>query len=112
MYPAVVAFDDYPVGNRKLRRNTTVDDIKYNRFIGIVKCDIECPKHLELAVLPSKNEIAKRLMFDLFDKKKVYSTIELQLAIEMGYTIMKIYSAYSWRRERGYLRNMLNTFTN
>ena len=82
MYPAVMAFDDYPVGNRRLRRNTTVDDIKYNRFVGIVKCDIECPKHLELAVLPSKNEITKILMFDLFDKKKkVYGTVELQLAI-------------------------------
>ena len=70
MYPAVMAFDDYPAANRRVRRNTTVDDIKHNRFIGIVKCDIEFRKHLQLAVLPSKNEITKRLMFDLFGKKK------------------------------------------
>ena len=53
MYPAVMAFDAFPVGNRRLRRNTTVDDIKYNRFFGTIKCDIKCPKHLELAFLPS-----------------------------------------------------------
>ena len=100
MYPAVLAFDDYLVGNRRLRKNNTVDDIKNNKFIGIVKCDSECPKHLELAVLPSKNVITKRLMFELFNKKsKEYSTVELQVALEIGYTITKIYSAYSWKRE-------------
>ena len=60
MYPAVMAFDYYPVGNRRIRKNTTVDDIKNDRFIGIVKCDIECPKDSELAVLPSKNDKTNR----------------------------------------------------
>jgi len=111
MYPAVMAFDDYPVGNRRLRKNTTVDDIKTDKFIGIVKCDIECPKHLELAVLPSKNETTKRLMFDLFNKKKKeFSTVELQVALEMGYTITKIYSAYSWKREKGLMKKYVEYF--
>ena len=28
LYSAVMAFDDYPTGNRQLRKKTTVDDIK------------------------------------------------------------------------------------
>ena len=105
MYYAVMAFDAYPVGNRRLRRNTTVDNIQHVRFIAVVNCDIECPKHLELAVLPSKNEITGRLMFDLFDNnKEEYNTVELQLALEEGYTITKIYNAYSWKREKGLLK--------
>ena len=113
MYPAVMAFGDYPVGNRSLRRNTTVDDIKHDRCIGVVKCDIECPKHLELAVLPSKNEITGRLMFDLFDEnKKEYNTVELQLASEMGYTITNIYIVPTHGEGKGvYSINMLNMFT-
>ena len=67
---------------------------------------------LELAVLPSTNEITKILMFDLFDKKKkVYSTVELQIAIETGNTIKKniVPTHGEWKGD--YLRNMLNIFT-
>ena len=67
-----------------------------------MKWDVESPKNLDSAVLPSKNDNTGRLMFDLFDKhNKEYNTVELQLALEVGYTITKTYSAYKWKRQRG-----------
>ena len=76
-----------------------------------MKCDVECLKNLELPALPSKNDNTGRLMFDLFDKhKKEYNTVELQLALEVGYTITKNIVLTNGKDKKVFLRNRLNIF--
>ena len=50
-------------------------------------------------------------MFDLFNKtKKEYSTVELQVALEMGYKITKTYSADSYKRKRWLFKEYVEFF--
>ena len=51
LYPTVNALDDYAVGFKKYV-DVTIDDIKNNKFIGLVKCDVTPPKDLYVPVLP------------------------------------------------------------
>ncbi len=54
-------------------------------FTGLVKCDVERPKNMFRAVLPTKGENG-RLVFNLYPKiKEVYASPELKLALEKGY---------------------------
>ena len=72
---------------------TTSEDILSGKFFGLVKCDLVAPKDLYLPVLP-RNENHK-LLFSLDDlKEKTFASVELKKALEVGYTITKIYCAY------------------
>lgn len=62
LYPSVNALDEYAVGYRK-HINATADDIKSNRFIGIVKCEVVANQQLHLPVLPD-NDNGKLLFYN------------------------------------------------
>ncbi len=62
LYPTVNSLDDYAVGFRKYV-NISVKDIINNKFIGLVKCDVQPPKDLYIPVLPDNSN--GKLLFHL-----------------------------------------------
>jgi hypothetical protein len=116
LYPSVQFFDDLPCGTPKWDNEPiyeTVTEYIDNHY-GYIECDIECPQDLHIPLLPEKKN--NKLMFDLVDKsKKVYSSIELHRAVEVGYKITKIYRSLSFEKTNdlftGYIQNFLKIKT-
>jgi len=116
LYPSVQFFDDLPFGIPIWDNNPNyVNSIDYiNSHYGYIECDVECPQELHIPLLPEKKN--NKLMFDLVDKsQKVYSSIELKRAIEVGYKITKIYKSLSFEKTddlfKGYVQNFLKIKT-
>ena len=108
LYPTVNALDDYAVGFKKYV-DITAEDILSDNFIGLVKCDIEPPKNLYVPVLPDNSN--GKLLFHLNPmKEKTWSSVELKLALEKGYTITKIHSAVAYKRYNGLMREYVGNF--
>jgi hypothetical protein len=108
LYPTVNALDDYAVGFKNYI-NITIDDIINDTFIGLVKCDIIPPKNLHIPVLPDNTE--NKLLFHLNPMyEKTWTTIELQKALEKGYTITKIHSAVEYKRLNGLMKKYVEHF--
>ena len=88
----------------------TVNDIINNKFIGIVKVDIEAPKNLHVPILPERKD--GKLIFDLENKvEKEYTSVELKYAINHGYKITKIYSALEFKRYTGFMNKKTLSFS-
>ena len=82
-------------------------DLLNDKFCGLIKCDIICPKELYVPVLPSKEGKDSRLLFNLIDKyQQMYASPELKYALEEGYQITKKYNTFSYAKKRVYLKNM------
>lgn len=120
LYPSVQYFDDLPCGipewdNQELYLEEEEDVLEYiDNHYGYIECDIECPQDLHIPLLPEKKN--NKLIFDLVNKsKKVYSSIELKRAIEIGYKITKIYRSLSFEKTdnlfTGYIQNFLKIKT-
>ena len=108
LYPTVNALDDYAVGFKQYV-DITVDDILSNDFIGLVKCDIVPPKDLHVPVLPDNSE--GKLLFHLIPMyEKTWSSVELKLALEKGYTITKIHAAIKYKRYNGLMKEYVGCF--
>jgi hypothetical protein len=108
LYPTVNALDCYAVGYGKYVQ-ISVDDILNGNFIGLVKCDIEPPKDLDVPVLPDNSN--GKLLFHLNDmKNKTYASVELKLALEKGYKITKIHSALEYRKYTGLMQKYVEFF--
>ena len=67
LYPTVNALDDYAVVFKQYV-DITVEDILSNKFIGLVKRDIEPPKNLYVPVLPDNPN--GKLLFHLHPMKE------------------------------------------
>ena len=112
LYPTVIALDDYAVGfghyvNLKLESVEKI--LKTNKFLGIIKVDIEPPKKLHIPVLPDRK--SNKLIFDLTDKKeKEYTSVELKYAISKGYKITKIYRAIQFKELNGLMKEYVEFF--
>jgi len=92
LYPSVNYFDDYPLGHpEKITENFG----KVSDYYGFIDCDVICPKDLYFPVLARKGE---KLLFDLKDKRGVWSSVELNKAIEKGYKIKKIHKVFNFKR--------------
>ena len=93
LYPTTNYYDDYPLGHPVI----ITDNFKnINEYYGFIDCDVICPKNLYFPVLARKGE---KLLFDLEDKRGVWTTIELNKAIEKGYKIKKIYKVYHFENK-------------
>ena len=80
-----------------------------NKFIGLVKCDVEPPKDLFVPVLPDNSD--GKLLFHLHPmKEKTWASVEPKLALEKGYTITKIHSAIAYKRHTGLMREYVGNF--
>ena len=113
-YPAVMALDGYAVGCKKCKTYSIrqlTSDLLNDKFCGLVKCDIKCPKHVYVPVLPSKEGKDSRLLFNLIDKhQQVYASPELKYAIEEGYEITKVYNTFSYEKKEGLFKEYVEFF--
>lgn len=101
LYPWVNTFCEYPLGDYKREMYkvpvTDPDDIllTIDFTFGFLEVDITCPRDLLIPLLPEKKKNA--LQFDLEDKVHyVVCSVELQLALSLGYRVTKIYGRIYW----------------
>lgn len=97
--------DGYAVGFRK-HVKASVEDMRQNRFIGFVKCEVAPNKSLKIPVLPD-NEL-------LFQNNKMvgtWTTLELRKALEMGYHITQIFAATSYTSIKGLMNDYIMHFS-
>lgn len=113
LYPSVQFFDDLPCGIPKWDKEPIYDEANINDYInshyGYIEVDVKCPENLHIPVLPEKKN--NKLIFDLVDKEqKVFSSIELQKAIAVGYTITKIYKSLTFDKTDNIFKGYIQTF--
>ena len=115
LYPSVQFFDDLPCGvpiwDTKTYSNMTdewtADYIETH--YGYIECDVVCPSNLHIPLLAEKKN--GKLIFDLVPKiQKVYTSVELKRAIEIGYKITKIYRALSFEKNKDMFKGYIQTF--
>ena len=99
LYPTVNYYDIYPKGHPIIITEEEIDEEDYIRvnkkeILGFIDCEVECPKDLYHPVLPLKGE---KLIFDLNDKRGVWCSNEVYVALDMGYKIKKIYEIRHFR---------------
>ena len=84
---------EYPTGASRFSDNPEKDF--YSKKIGFYEVDIICPKNLRFGYLPQKKENGNvGLDWNLKNKsKQVYTNIDLEDALSLGYKITKFYSA-------------------
>ena len=90
LYPTTNYYDEYPLGHPEIITEN-FKTFTGDEYYGFIDCDVVCPKDLYFPVLARKGE---KLLFDLEDKRGIWTTIELKKAIEKGYKITKIYEVY------------------
>ena len=90
LYPTTNYYDEYPLGHPEIITEN-FKTFTGDEYYGFIDCEVECPKDLYFPVLARKGE---KLLFDLHDKRGVWSSIELKKAIEKGYKIKKIHKVF------------------
>lgn len=111
LYPAVQFYDELPCGVPKWDNEPIYNNIidYLDTHYGYIECDIECPQDLHIPLLAEKKN--NKLMFDLVDKnQKVYSSIELLRAVEIGYKITKIYKSLTFEKSNNMFKEYMKTF--
>lgn len=111
LYPSVQYFNSLPTGIPVWDYKPVFDDVKeyIKNHYGYIECDIVAPSKLHIPLLPEKKDC--KLIFDLVNKNnKVYSSIELLKAIEVGYTITKIHKSLSFEETNGLFQDYIATF--
>ena len=130
LYPYIMFNRDYPLGHHIKILNPKS---YYPKWFGLIQCKILPPNDLWLPVMPYKvkTDFAKKLVFGLCRKcmKKhqtepcehsiddraitVFSASpEIELALQQGYKILKIYEVWHWKEKsndlfKGYMRAFL-----
>lgn len=113
LYPTVQRYDDMPVGTPTIEHYDALDaqvnsEIVANCF-GLVECDIVPPKDLRLPLLLQKQ--GGKLVETLEDMTKVvYTSVELQKAISLGYQITRVYCIHRYTRSNEAFAEYVETF--
>ena len=111
LYPYVQKYKKFPIGHPQIITEFESNDI--SNYFGLIKCEIVPPQKLFIPVLPYNCN--KRLLFPLCrecahnlykycnhtnddDRKltNVWTSIEIQKAINKGYRIVKIYEVWHY----------------
>ena len=107
LYPTVNALDKYPVGYKN-HYMPTLDEISNGSFIGVVKCTVTPPTDLYIPVLPQSAE--SKLLFHLKPMTGTWCSVELKKAIEKGYIINCIHSAFKYEEMTGLMKSYVEYF--
>jgi hypothetical protein len=84
LYPASMVGFKYPIGKSKFILNPP--DISK---IGVYDVDIEIPKNLIVPILPRREK--GRVLWDLHDRRGIYTSADLENAVQFGCKITKIH---------------------
>lgn len=90
-YPASMKFQQFPDLDTMTRGKTITDLTK----AGIASCSVNCPS-IEFPLLPYKNKETKKLLFPIGTFDGTWTYAELRRALELGYTINKIYDTIEY----------------
>ena len=110
LYPTVNKYDKYPVGHPSI---ITSNFLSMDNYFGLAKLKILPPEQLYHPVLPyrchgklifplckrcaeSKNQCNCRCSDDQRALLGTWSTLEINKAVEKGYSILKIFEVYHW----------------
>lgn len=84
LYPSAMSSYKYPVG----KSEWIIEPADISR-IGIYEVDIVCPKNLVVPVLPRREK--NGVIWDLYDRRGIYTSADLENALRFGYKITKIH---------------------
>jgi hypothetical protein len=105
LYPWVNTYGRYPEGH-PVRTSPAWDNIHAEimamKNLAVIRCDVTCPstKDVSHPLLHYRDPVTNRLMFDMRTKKDVsYTSLELQKAIDIGYTMTRVHEVIEWRVE-------------
>jgi len=106
LYPTVNYYDDYPIGHPV---EITENFGNPTDYFGFIDCYVVPPKGLYFPLLATKGS---KLTFDLEPKRGVWTTIEMNKAVELGYEIKEIYKVLHYKRRsnnifKGYVSQFL-----
>ena len=124
LYPDINKNGVYPVGHPIIFTENIHPDI--TRYFGLIQCDVLAPRGLYHPVLPFKchnklmfalcrtcaQECQKTSMCHHTDEKRIFTgtwvSLELNLAVEMGYKVVKIHEVWHFQDKtewlfRGYI---------
>ena len=106
LYPSVNYYDDYPIGH-PIEITENFGDI--TKYFGFIDCYVVPPKGLYFPLLATKGD---KLTFDLLPKRGVWTTIEVNKAIELGYKVKEVYKVLHYKKRsnnlfKGYVSKFL-----
>ena len=88
--------------------NQVLDEFTVEWF-GFADCTVECPKDLYHPVLPERK--GGKLVFDLESPKRgTWTTPEIDLALEMGYTLLKIHEVWQYQKTDDLFKRYVREF--
>jgi hypothetical protein len=93
LYPTVNYYDIYPKGHPIIIEEENIEEAHYKKlynkeYLGFFDISLKPPKTLYHPVLPTKGE---KLIFDLEDKRGIWCSNEVYVALDMGYEIEEIH---------------------
>jgi DNA polymerase elongation subunit (family B) len=95
LYPTAMVNFEYPVGHSKWVSESMVD--VNNLQCGIYDVEIETNKNLIVPILPTKMGNGG-ISWDLYDRRGVYTSTDLQNALKFGYKITKVHKGLVWEK--------------
>lgn len=114
LYPTVQFYDPMPVGVPRLRQfephiQPSVEELR--QVFGFVCCDIHCTRYLHHPVIVETEPTTMRLLADLRPKRKiVVPTPELQLALDNGYVVTRVYYWYEFDQSTELFKSYFREF--
>lgn len=100
LYPYIMSKEELPIG-----KPTYVDNInegfKLNEFYGFIDAELSLEDDTILPVLPIRSKSKYEQLGVIYPKgylRGVYFSEEIKLALQRGYTLHKIHSAYSFKK--------------
>lgn len=104
LYPYCNAKCMYPIGHPEIIDKCSIEQgidlIKASDKLAVLCVDVECPQTLYCPLLHSQDKDGM-LMFDLRPKIEAkYTNMELHKALQLGYTITKIYKVWVWNKTK------------
>lgn len=116
LYPTVQFYDPLPVGKPRHRQfdpltQPSIEEVR--AVFGYICCDIRPTVYLHHPVIVNvdKNQRGGRLLATLEPlEKKVVTSPELQLALDHGYVIDRVYWWYDFDQSTGLFKDYVRTF--
>jgi hypothetical protein len=109
LYPSVQYLDYLPYGKPKKFTFGENEKVDISKYFGFVECDITPPKDLLIPLLGGKQY--GKFCFGLNKMEKVViPTPELMKAIELGYTIDRVYEIYHFKKTKQLFKSYIQTF--
>lgn len=114
LYPTVQFYDPLPVGHttKTVWLNNEQPSLEQLRQVfGFVCCDIECTRYLHHPVIVELDKESGLLVADLKPKERiVVPTPELQLALDNGYRVTRVYYWYHFESSTDLFKSYFREF--